>query len=1351
MSRGGRCSTRGWRVWLAAACAVFVLAQSHAAGPRVAVVVGSDGKAADWQPLITAGLLAERPATELVERGELARVWAERERAALAAKPEAGLAASAVATVDRYLHFRPVGDDRWIVELVDAASGRALGSVSADAGSPDQAGRLAKAAAGLLDAPAPAEKPRAVTVAVVESAGAAGDAGLFGLAVRLRAALADSGLTVLDRALTQELAVERNDSKRGFRASEAGGDFLGADYLVELSPDDIRLVRTADGVVAAARPRGEHDEVDALQQWLFPLMAGRSFKPVPYLPSVEIEALVPFYRGVALFDAGRFEDATTEFSRAYQLNDRFRDAYEWEARCYEALGMDPLAAAVRRFVAMGLLENLNSASGRVSEGEGLAFLGVDAADERDGAIGRRLSALAASALARRADLRLHIPEQLGRLVREYDWMSGAGPESGRGWEQAPDLFRRMALSGRVEQTAEGRGIRWTKRDVLTGRVVAEKFLALGGESGAWPGLLRDFLKNWPRMDAAGDVPASRRREPAGPASVREIQERVDELAKASGHEGNAARLKLALIAPEHPLVAGRVFVKGQDKVSDGIDAFLEHAMQEWLIPRIPQGDETRRWLELARLHTYLDYSQAGKRYSGRGIDTMEELRRFIAFSGEDRPGLVARYSWLYERQAQMPPAELAAECATLQQDLAKAPAGWLPEGERFGKTLEMLRWVSATAAGEANVPGMASSYVPTRMRVIWDANAKLTLKMEGTNFRMWHLNLLPAAKRADEFKALLMLNGQGRISGKFDREWMRKFLRSLVVANYIANQFWDRGRHENMPVARPFDWDAQAALNREQIEYFVDTIESYLPLVGSAEEMTSIHWVITVFISALNDLDFLEFVSDEDYAAIHRRLAKPFGEAAARYAFAPKVNSRAVAWQAITREVGRAEMKDHLRPQHSWLIDKPAIQKELEDLEKDPAVFPPDPTGNGFKPVAWWTRLRRWEMDKRLTATEHADYYLRHTADVLRWFEKREPSAGELPLLFEHALKLFYGSRDVEAEQVFRRVLAVQPGRIDAKQLDAYQANAALRLAQLLRQAGRLPEAMEMAGYGLTLDNRSGPHLFITQRHNYVWNKKDLSACLLRLLREMRNDPAKAILPARVGVVSIPTPNGDNPLLHVFYRTPPPRAGETGPFRVLVLAPVHNTEALDYLRDDSDWARFADEQGWVLVVPQFYVSDHSFRIDHRFSHVRYAQVWSGDALLRALDRIGRTTSLEKARLLLHGIASGSGFVCNFAAWRPDLVAAVSVNNGNFGMPRFRTDGLRPLGAQRHVRYFMTASEADNFDSGGYPRYDTAVDFVTRLRGAGVPVEWRSWPDAPHLPTREMEDAARAFLRQQSPR
>ncbi len=50
----------------------------------------------------------------------------------------------------------------------------------------------------------------------------------------------------------------------------------------------------------------------------------------------------------------------------------------------------------------------------------------------------------------------------------------------------------------------------------------------------------------------------------------------------------------------------------------------------------------------------------------------------------------------------------------------------------------------------------------------------------------------------------------------------------------------------------------------------------------------------------------------------------------------------------------------------------------------------------------------------------------------------------------------------------------------------------------------------------------------------------------------------------------------------------------------------------------------------------------------------HAPVWSGKALLAALDRIGEKTPLRKDGLLFHSYGSGAGFACRSARWRPDL-------------------------------------------------------------------------------------------------
>jgi hypothetical protein len=83
------------------------------------------------------------------------------------------------------------------------------------------------------------------------------------------------------------------------------------------------------------------------------------------------------------------------------------------------------------------------------------------------------------------------------------------------------------------------------------------------------------------------------------------------------------------------------------------------------------------------------------------------------------------------------------------------------------------------------------------------------------------------------------------------------------------------------------------------------------------------------------------------------------------------------------------------------------------------------------------------------------------------------------------------------------------------------------------------------------------------------------------------------------------------------------------------------------------------------------------------------------------------------------------------------------------MPRTALPGLRPRAEWRSVRFHISSGERDNFRGGtGLPRYDATLDFVTRLMGDGVPVEWRSWPGVYHQPTIEMEDASRAFLSRQ---
>jgi hypothetical protein len=380
-----------------------------------------------------------------------------------------------------------------------------------------------------------------------------------------------------------------------------------------------------------------------------------------------------------------------------------------------------------------------------------------------------------------------------------------------------------------------------------------------------------------------------------------------------------------------------------------------------------------------------------------------------------------------------------------------------------------------------------------------------------------------------------------------------------------------------------------------------------------------------------------------------------------------------------------------------------------------------------------------------------AAFYSRRTTEALAYVRAQPRlSLADAQAFFEQALWLHYGKKEAEAEPLYRALLELPAGSFatPAEQAEI-QANAAFRLAQLTRFAGRLPEAIDFASRALELSGDASPRL-IAERFTNKWNDHNLRAVCTRLLRDMRFDPARLALPQNTHVMIVPTPNGDNPQLPVFYRLPPASSfGTVSAKRVLVIAPTNNQDAIDYLDPHGAWARFADAHDLVLVVPQFHASDTPMRVANRFTHARFAQVWSGAALLDAVERIGQQTLLDSSRLLLHGQTSGGGFATTFAAWRPDLVAAVSVLNGNWSMPRTALPGLRPRAEWRSVRFHISSGERDNFRGGtGLPRYDATLDFVTRLMGDGVPVEWRSWPGVYHQPTIEMEDASRAFLSRQ---
>ena len=118
-----------------------------------------------------------------------------------------------------------------------------------------------------------------------------------------------------------------------------------------------------------------------------------------------------------------------------------------------------------------------------------------------------------------------------------------------------------------------------------------------------------------------------------------------------------------------------------------------------------------------------------------------------------------------------------------------------------------------------------------------------------------------------------------------------------------------------------------------------------------------------------------------------------------------------------------------------------------------------------------------------------------------------------------------------------------------------------------------------------------------------------------------------------------------------------------GPVRaIVVLVPGSNGDGRP-MADDPVWRGFAARRGLALMACRFTDKPHDQNFIEEYAAVSRG---SGQALLDALaglgDRLGHT-ELGSAPLLLWGMSAGGQFNYEFAAWKPERVAAFVVNKG----------------------------------------------------------------------------------------
>ena len=212
-----------------------------------------------------------------------------------------------------------------------------------------------------------------------------------------------------------------------------------------------------------------------------------------------------------------------------------------------------------------------------------------------------------------------------------------------------------------------------------------------------------------------------------------------------------------------------------------------------------------------------------------------------------------------------------------------------------------------------------------------------------------------------------------------------------------------------------------------------------------------------------------------------------------------------------------------------------------------------------------------------------------------------------------------------------------------------------------------------------------------------------------------------AVFAQSISHVTVRTSSKNNRNASVWYRVPEHYREISGrKWRVLVIFGGRNCGGSNEVSNALGWAKWADRNGMFLVAP-------GFRDDRYWE----PQVWSGRALLSALDQIGKRYEIDSKHLLYYGYSAGSQASNLFAAWRPDLCRAwVSHACGVFHEPSVR---------MRNTPGLVTCGDADA------ARDILSREFVAKARRIGQQVMWKSYPNHPHDVPPDSLALARAFL------
>ncbi|HEY0257299.1 MAG TPA: hypothetical protein VGC39_07645 [Candidatus Methylacidiphilales bacterium] len=1321
--------------------------------PRhIAIIALQNGKPDPDLAAAVEALLSEKPHLAVLERRQIDQLVQEATLDQVMSNPTQRPRLGHLLGLDYIVAIhRPAAEGEFTVDIIDAFSGQVVASRAAVSPGPDQ---LANGANSMLqDLKTPPQmtgQPRIAVLDFAPSANADADqlTQIQSLDQQVRERLTAFGLTLLDRTFTNEVVHEQTMRTDGLTtALKRAAPLLGADFVVsgEVEGNELRLhvLNTAAVQDAGTRSFPLTEERGTVRlggdsfAWLQSLLRP-GIRSVDWIePTLQPEALQPFYKGLGEFQSGRYFDAIASFTQAYHLNDQFQQAYEWEARCYDALGLPELGTAERRFVAKDVADRGISRPVRIRQSEGITFVGLDGDGFSPLEI-KHYEMAAIDALSDKIGADLHLPSDLALFRDEYDLFVGVENAEAANWASTPNFLTRWSLQGHLDRNSTGGiSVSWTLSDTLA---FVQKAV-INTELSERPAIQKQQIADTLRRMMSGTKSAQY----AFPKAVGfiPVAQAVTQMSQ-RGEQGNRALLQVVLQNPNEPSLWGNQTLDKNGYDKRGLQGFLDYALRDYLIAHLPPESLFRQWLELTQLARSIPFKEVGQFYSGNRIDVYARLDSFK----RQHPGTItacfAEYMILYDHLSSLPAEELLSRLQNLRQGIQSAQGAEQVVGlDHFEGKIDHLIMLAKLANGQKDADlALPNKDFPHRLfPELFPNHACEFYSMDNWTCDEWRVAGNPEwLNQEDEAQAALLLLGRRSHDRVLDPAWLRAHPHSIAMLGFAIQNVYDVNHGTGRPILHPFDQEAERNDFKEVVAYCERGLGDDLAKSTSSIQENFFESQAQRFVCYLSNFAFGATIDDQRFDQIRSTLAASV-EAARHRLGDIDFKKENLVWMSMPRLFPSSEYFNDVNTEDAYYLPDKLFVAEQTAGAQSWAASP-------VQDLAWLKVMDDPFFMKKLPPEALAKILQRYEPRMDELFAGKTLSEKDAAFVLDFALMLLH-SHDFPDAEKWLRAVADQPESSpdQSSRFTEYQANALLHLGFVLMALGRESEAPPVLKRAIALtDNGFINVLERVYGHSstnplYGQESDGVRSMAMRFLEDVRLGLLPGELPSNVKRISITVPKLGYLKVDYYFRVPKgydPQGKET--HRILIIAPPLNGASPDYCLDQNSWAQFADKEGLFLVAPQFLAL-----FNDRMNTFLNPQEWSGGSTLEVVDQLASQYRIEKNKLLLHGYGGGGDFVNRFARSAPDRVAAVS-SHSTVGWDYYEvTPGLHPLDDLKNVPQLITCGEEDSFPVNSDDRLNRGIQYCTALKGSGAPFIWKAWPDTAYEINPNMERMAAAFL------